>query len=91
MSEYPYKEIVKFKKAGSYQIVVQGFVPKSRSDLLAGMSITHNPMENGTPRTLLRGHLRDQTQLSGVLNSLYEWHMPILLVEYINEDYGFKE
>jgi hypothetical protein len=91
MIGYPNNAKAKFKKAGSYQIVVQGSIPKSRSDLLAGMSIAYNPMENGTPRTLLRGHLRDQAQLSGVLNILYEWHMPILLVEYINEDYGFKE
>ncbi|MEN8691602.1 MAG: hypothetical protein ABF303_14040 [Desulfobacterales bacterium] len=52
------------------------------SERLAGMRITTSESKGGTPLTRLAGHLRDQAQLSGVLNSLYELHLPILLVEY---------
>lgn len=75
-----------FEKPGKYRIVVQGNLDASWSDRLAGMCITQSDLENGAPTTILIGHLRDQTQLSGVLNSLYELHMPILLVEHIEEE-----
>jgi hypothetical protein len=50
------------------------------------MKVTTKYVANGTPTSILTGHLRDQAQLSGVLNSLYELHMPILLVEHIEEE-----
>jgi hypothetical protein len=36
--------------------------------------------------TTLTGRLRDQAELSGVLNGLYELHLPILSVEFLSED-----
>lgn len=68
---------------GQYRIVVQGCIDESWSDRLAGMRITAVEFENGTPMTKLVGHLRDQAQLSGVLNCLYDLHLAILLVEHI--------
>jgi len=35
--------------------------------------------------TELNGQLCDQAELAGVLNTLYELHLRILLVEYQNE------
>jgi hypothetical protein len=64
-------------------------VYESWSDRLAGMRITPGLPEKDPPvSSTLEGHLRDQTQLSGVLNSLYELHLPILLVEYLGENTG---
>jgi hypothetical protein len=37
------------------------------------------------PVTEVVGQVRDQAALAGLLNSLYELHMPILLVEYQDE------
>ncbi len=37
--------------------------------------------------TTLVGLLRDQAGLSGVLNSLYGLHLPILKVEVVNREY----
>jgi hypothetical protein len=34
----------------------------------------------------LVGRLLDQAQLSGVLNALYEMHLPILSVEILDEE-----
>ena len=73
----------KFQKPGKYRIEVEGHLEEHWSDRLAGMRITTSGSEGETPLTSLVGHLRDQAQLSGVLNSLYELHLPILLVEYL--------
>ena len=35
--------------------------------------------------TILVGQLRDQAALSGVLNELYELHLPLLTVESLTE------
>jgi hypothetical protein len=43
--------------------------------------------ERGTrPVTLLEGKLRDQSALAGVLNTLYELHLPILNVEALDPE-----
>jgi hypothetical protein len=71
------------QKPGRYRIVVQGRLDRSWSDRLAGMYITAGESENGEPTTCLVGDLRDQAQLCGVLNSLYDVHLAILLVEHL--------
>ena len=76
---------IKFEKPGKYRIEAEGRLDEHWSDRLAGMRITTSGSEGETPLTRLVGHLRDQAQLSGVLNSLYELHLPILLVEYLQE------
>lgn len=88
MSDSHGKSSVKFEKPGRYRIVVEGNINESWSDRLAGMRIVSNHREKGKVMTTLTGDLRDQTQLSGVLNTLYELHLSILLVEYLKEDYG---
>lgn len=82
---------IRFEKPGKYLIEVEGRLDEHWSDRLAGMRITKSGLEGETPVTSLVGHLRDQAQLSGVLNSLYELHLPILLVEYLPADNGTEE
>jgi hypothetical protein len=82
---------IKFEAPGKYRIDVEGRLGDRWSDRLAGMRITTSGSKDETPVTTLIGHLRDQTQLSGVLNSLYEMHLPILLVEYLHEDNGEQQ
>ena len=36
--------------------------------------------------TVLQGRVRDQAELSGILNALYELHLPLLKVEYLGEN-----
>ena len=79
---------VRFEKPGKYRIEVGGRLNDGWSDRLAGMCITSPDKGDENPVTTLTGDLRDQTQLSGVLNSLYELHLPILLVEYLQENNG---
>jgi hypothetical protein len=47
------------------------------------MNITIQDDENNSPVTVLLGRLRDQAALQGILNNLYELHMPVLLVEQL--------
>ena len=79
---------VDFEKPGKYRIDVRGQLDDRWSDRLGGMRISRSGSGNEAPVTTLIGDLRDQSQLSGVLNSLYELHLPILLVEYLQAGNG---
>jgi hypothetical protein len=81
-------KIARFQKAGIYLIEVEGNLDDRWSERLAGMRISTYRSKSETSVTRLVGHLRDQAQLSGVLNSLYELHLPILLVEYREAEDG---
>ena len=59
---------------------------ESWSDCLAGMRITARKRADQTTVTTLFGRLKDQAELSGVLNSLYDLRMSILKVEVVNGD-----
>ncbi|MGB6382608.1 MAG: hypothetical protein WBG51_15670 [Syntrophobacteria bacterium] len=70
----------------TYRIKVQGYLDESRSDFLGGMTITTSRQGDQGEVTTLVGRLRDQAELSGVLNTLYELHLPILSVELLKDD-----
>ena len=76
-----------FVRPEYYRIEVEGYLAKSRSDRLAGMRITTRKRADQKPVTTLTGRLRDQAELSGVLNSLYNLHLSILKVEIVNGEY----
>jgi hypothetical protein len=48
------------------------------------MRITARKRADQTTVTTMTGRLRDQAELSGVLNSLYDLHLSILKVEVVN-------
>jgi hypothetical protein len=70
----------------TYRIKVQGYLDETRSDFLGGMTITTASQgDKGVVSTLV-GRLKDQAELAGVLNTLYEFHLPILSVECLKDD-----
>jgi hypothetical protein len=71
-----------------YRIEVVGFLEESWSDRLGGMRIKTRQRTDQSTVTTLTGRVRDQAELTGVLNSLYELHLPILSVESITEGNG---
>ena len=79
---------IKLWTPATYRIEVEGHLEKSRSDRLGGMLITNLRRKDETTVTTLVGRIRDQAELAGVLNSLYEMHLPILTVEKITEENG---
>jgi hypothetical protein len=48
------------------------------------MKITSRERADQTTVSTLLGRIRDQAELSGVLNSLYDLHLSILKVEMVN-------
>ncbi len=66
---------------GRYRIRVHGSVSSDWAERLGGMISSTAPGAGGQPETLFEGRLRDQAALSGVLNTLYELHLPVLKVE----------
>jgi hypothetical protein len=73
-----------FTRPGTYRICVQGFLHESWSERLANLHIMKGDFK-GHAVSELNGQLCDQAELAGVLNTLYELHLRILLVEYQNE------
>ena len=73
-----------FSRPGNYRIRVLGSLDESWSKKLGGFRITTGNFK-GQAVTELTGQLCDQAELAGVLNSLYERHLTILLVEYQDE------
>jgi len=75
-------EHLKLWTPATYCIQVKGYLDENWSDRLGGMCITTQKREDQSTVTTLTGRLKDQAELAGMLNSLYELHLPILLVEY---------
>ncbi len=67
----------------TYLIEVEGALDESWSDRLGGMRIKTSKRADESTVTTLSGRIKDQAELAGVLNSLYELHLPILKVEVL--------
>ena len=70
----------------TYRIRAQGELDDSRSNFLAGMSITTSFQEDEGVVATLVGRLKDQAELFGVLNTVYEMHLPLLSVEILSDE-----
>jgi hypothetical protein len=64
-----------------YRITIKGLLSEAWSDRLGGLQIVPARSADGQSMTVLAGELVDQTALLGVLNTLYDLHLPILSVE----------
>ena len=73
-----------FRGAGTYRIRVQGQLGREWADRLGGLRVTSDEEPDGSPSVVLTGPIRDQAALMGVLNTLYELHLPILSVKLKN-------
>jgi hypothetical protein len=75
---------IPFDRPATYQIKVQGRIDPEWSDRMAGMKIRSSLEQKNPPITTLEGEVSDQAALLGVLNSLYELHLTILLVRRLD-------
>jgi len=71
---------IPFDHPATYQIKVQGRIDPEWSDRMTGMKICNSLEQTHPPITTLEGGVSDQAALLGVLNSLYELHLPIISV-----------
>jgi hypothetical protein len=67
-----------------YSIVVQGAINEDWRDRLGGMAFTSFVSGSGDLITNLIGELRDQASLSGVLDTLYRLHLPVISVQRLS-------
>ena len=77
------KQGFSFSEPATYQIKVSGELQKEWSDRLKGMQIVINREKDKKPVSVLTGQMSDQTDLSGVLNTLYELHLTVLSVKML--------
>ena len=76
-----------FNRPGKYRIRVLGSLDERICRRLGGLQITaHKPKDQEGSVTELVGKVRDQAELSGILETLYEMHFTLLSVEMQNED-----
>ena len=83
--EYNGKQFKSWTPA-TYRIEVVGALDECWSDRLGGMLIKTRQRADQLTVTTLTGRLKDQAELTGVLNGLYELHLPILSVKILSED-----
>lgn len=76
---------LKLATPATYRIRVQGHIVSDWAGRFGGMTLTRETTAEKLKITVLKGHLPDQAALSGVLNTLYDLHLPLLNVECIDE------
>ena len=84
MTDNSSEKHIKLWTPATYRIEVEGQLDESSSVRLGVMRITARKRLDQTTVTILTGRLRDQAELSGVLNSLYDLHLSILKVEVVD-------
>ena len=65
----------------NYRITVEGYLDDRWSDCMGGMTISANRHAEQGAVTTLVGQVRDQAELFGLLNTLYELHLPLISVQ----------
>ncbi len=71
-----------FEGPATYRIVVQGVLSEASRRRFAGMTIESDRADTDSPHTILRGQVRDQAELRGVLDALYGLHLTVIAVEW---------
>jgi hypothetical protein len=67
-----------------YRIRVRGKLDAEIARRLDGLNLTEEPASGETPISVLVGRVIDQAALSGLLNSLYELHLPLISVDCLD-------
>lgn len=78
------KNPLPYDRPATYQINVMGRLDPDWSKRLDGMRITSTPEGSDPVVTTLEGEVTDQAALAGILNTLYELHLPILSLKWLN-------
>ena len=86
MQQLGYEKNFSFDKPGIYRIRVLGFLDKKWSERLGGLRIKTNKTGDQKSVTVIEGQVCDQAELAGVLSTLYQRHLTLLSVQYLNGD-----
>ena len=76
-------KVVDFSAPGNYRIEVRGHLRPDWANRFGAMQITTSSPEVDVAVTVLQGHVSDQAELAGILNTLYELHLPLISAQYL--------
>jgi hypothetical protein len=85
MPESVRHDYLRFNFPANYRLCVKGFLDDSWSDRLSGFRIS-NQVSDGVSVVVLTGRIKDQSELIGLLNGLYEMHLPLISVELLDDE-----
>jgi len=74
-----------FSAPGYYRIEVQVRLSQDWFERFGSMKVEALSPKVDDDVTVLQGRVSDQAQLSGILNTLYELHLPLLTVKYLGD------
>lgn len=75
-----------FSAPGYYRIAVQGQLRPNWSERIGAMQVLPPSALENKAVTVLQGRVSDQAELSGILNTLHELHLPLLSVQYLGDE-----
>ena len=75
-----------FSAPGYYRIAVQGQLLRNWSERIGAMQVLPPSALENKGVTVLQGRVSDQAELSGILNTLHELHLPLLSVQYLGDE-----
>lgn len=75
-----------FTEPGYYRIEVRGVVHSNQCSRFGAMQVGSRNSADGSAATSLQGRVRDQAELAGILNTLYELHVTLLAVHYLGDE-----
>jgi hypothetical protein len=75
---------VEFSDPARYRIEVQGLLEQRWLNRLGAMEISTIQTEVGI--STIEGDVKDQAELAGILNTLYEMHLPLISVRRTHHD-----
>jgi hypothetical protein len=84
MIQSPAWKGIKLEAPANYRIRVQGRLDGTWAERLGDMAVMSDLAAKPSV-TIIEGYVVDQAALSGVLNTLYELHLPLLSVENLDE------
>lgn len=79
------KKQINFKKKAIYKIVVDGILSEDYSNRFADMQLKVIREKGQRSSTVLVGEIKDQSALSGILNSLYDMQFTVISVNMLSE------
>lgn len=75
---------IRYSGQADYQIKVAGIVNQGLSDSFGGMEVFCRKETGDMPVTTIRGRVKDQAELAGIINTLHERRYPILVVKCLD-------
>jgi len=82
------EDIKEFKGPAIYCIKIKGVIDQRYAGYFGDMIISTDKKEEGKTTSMLTGSIKDQAELMGVLNALYNLHLPIVSIQPLDEESG---